>query len=848
MRPFRLMAAVAAVSFLASCKSASSAQPSTPLTVTVNIQSGTVSLPSGATGVKANGSNTVRITVSGATKGPIRLGSSAGTFTGGTAQISLDPAAPSAILTVCDARTSSACAGEQTVSAVDGNGATGWVSVGFIGYETTCNDRSDGNGDGKIDCADPDCALLACVNASNVAGTCQNSVCGTSSTSTCTPTSSTETCSNNLDDNCDALVDCADLATCAGQPCKAGSPGFVCSAGVCADGSSGLGVTVTAARTRLPADGAAATTITVKATNAGVLQSGTQLTLSTNLGTFVTTAGASTTATVATGTDGTAAVTFRASAASGTAKITAALTAAPAVNQSVLVTMPALGAIVIPADGIQNALMGVKYSGWNEQNRIAVALLDTDQKLYPDGLAVRFEHQQLGGSTISSPLAADTATCVAARSCVGFVGQTASPSGTPDTDGLAVVKLYSGTAAGQTSIKVTATAGGVTRTFTVQNMAIVGAKASGSHVSIQCTPKNIPVLAYDHDCVNAFYGGQQSPITCTAFFADRFNNVLGTSLLASFASEAGAAGPPVYTAPLDPASKTDQTGDLGFAVDTIAIAGYALPRDVPPIAGELSTVIAGGDVCTAPLTRTRNPRDGASTVIVMANGEEGFVDLNGNGVWDAGESFIDQGEPFVDANDNGQYDPREYFVDLDGDGSHDGPNGTWDGDTTIWTETRVLYTGVPDPTLNLVAPGSVTVVSSKTTGAKATTATATIGFLDANHNPLSPAATTYAISSTTDASVPAIKLAPGALDNLGMGFTLKYCDQPAGSPTPATTCGSVCPSSPCYVVPVVYGFGIRDLGVVAITGGADPGSDTVLVTPTVETVIGSPVSIPVVVQ
>ncbi len=279
--------------------------------------------------------------------------------------------------------------------------------------------------------------------------------------------------------------------------------------------------------------------------------------------------------------------------------------------------MPALGSI--EPGTIQNPVMGVKYSGWNEQNQISVLLLDTEQKPYPDGLAVRFEHQQLGGSTISVPATADTDSCKQANGCLGYLGQTVSPSDSPDTQGKAYVNLYSGTAFGLVGITVTATAGGVVRNYTIQNIAIVGAKASGSHIWLDCSPKNIPALAYDHDCINASYDGPESPIHCIAVFADRFNNVLGRSITATFNSEAGAAGPPTSTAQYDPTKSEDQTSSLGFASDTIAVRGYKLPEDVLPLADEPSQVYL--DECgVAP--RSHNPRDGLSTIIVMVQGEE----------------------------------------------------------------------------------------------------------------------------------------------------------------------------------------------------------------------------------
>src|SRR5262249_44774406 len=150
--------------------------------------------------------------------------------------------------------------------------------------------------------------------------------------------------------------------------------------------------------------------------------------------------------------------------------------------------------------------------------------------------------------------APDTATCRQSAGCLAFIGATQSPAGKPDTAGLAFVNLYSGTAAGLVSISVSATAGGETRTFTVQNIAIIGAKASGAHISLFCTPPNAPGFA-DTDCVKARPG---APTPCPVFLAARFNTVLGRETLPTFSSEAGSGGPPVKTKAYDPQMGGDQ--------------------------------------------------------------------------------------------------------------------------------------------------------------------------------------------------------------------------------------------------------------------------------------------------
>ncbi len=50
------------------------------------------------------------------------------------------------------------------------------------------------------------------------------------------------------------------------------------------------------------------------------------------------------------------------------------------------------------------------------------------------------------------------------------------------------------------------------------------------------------------------------------------------------------------------------------------------------------------------------PVDGRVTVLAYASGEKSFIDLNGNNVYDADETFYDLGDPYIDASENGQWD------------------------------------------------------------------------------------------------------------------------------------------------------------------------------------------------
>lgn len=59
------------------------------------------------------------------------------------------------------------------------------------------------------------------------------------------------------------------------------------------------------------------------------------------------------------------------------------------------------------------------------------------------------------------------------------------------------------------------------------------------------------------------------------------------------------------------------------------------------------------------------PADGRVTITVYALGEESFIDLNGNNVYDPGEPFQDLGNVFKDRNRDGVFDPAvEEYIPL----------------------------------------------------------------------------------------------------------------------------------------------------------------------------------------
>lgn len=99
-----------------------------------------------------------------------------------------------------------------------------------------------------------------------------------------------------------------------------------------------------------------------------------------------------------------------------------------------------------------------------------------------------------------------------------------------------------------------------------------------------------------------------------------------------------------------------------------------------PVGTTISFVAEGGQVeaskqivLTSGLARASanfisadpRPRDGRVTVLAYALGEESFLDLNGNNIYDSGEDFLDLGDIFVDRAFNGYWDGAEdQYVSL----------------------------------------------------------------------------------------------------------------------------------------------------------------------------------------
>jgi hypothetical protein len=824
-RRLAVATAVLCSAFVSGCsqEKSSSVEPLPPATPVVTFASH-------PTAVVANGTNTVNLTVTDTGGGPITVSTSRGTFSGGGQSTVIAGAGGTVTLVTCDAAipTIPPCAGNAVVTATAGP-RTDSTTITFGTLASACASSC---------AADAGCPGQSCTPTGGGAGTCSAtfpSSCIAASTCTPNPVGTTsETgalCADAFDNDCNGATNGTD-ASCEGQPCAAGSPTLVWRSGVCTDITAGLGIKVTPVRTRLPANGTTTTTVVVEVTADGSPEPNMAVSISTSFGTFT---GGVSGLSGTTGPDGTASFTFTSTPTAGVATLTAAVAAVPIVNHSATITMPRLGSFQLTETPVQFPVQGAKGSAWNEFGFVQIQVLDDKGEPYPDGLAVRFEHRPLGGSTLGDPDALPTTVGCTVSPCVVHLGSISSGVDAPDSTGLASTWLYSGTVAGTLGVSATATASGVTRSVTLPTVTVVGARASGANLSIVCNPRNVPALA-EHNCSTSVV---DAPITCAAIAKDRFNNLLGTPTQVIFASETAAVGQVVSTPAYDPEAPQ---ADLGIATQIFNTLGAGLPFDVDPIPTVEQSALHGLDGCGS---RIHNPRDGVVTMLAIVDGEEAFFDSNGNGAYDATagseEPFVDQGEPFVDQDDNGQWDPGEWFLDVDGDRAYTPANGEWDAATKIWTQTVVVYTGestrlslggglflgtrfaddaTPFDACTPTPNATPFDVEHATTLLAATSDTRVVVASDMNLNFLN-SGTQYSVEKIpTDADFEVIYGGLDAYSDL-LGFFYRYwpCDRAGNC---ASQCRATGADAPCTMRPAITNFSCGLDTTITVFGGDAP--------------------------
>jgi hypothetical protein len=130
----------------------------------------------------------------------------------------------------------------------------------------------------------------------------------------------------------------------------------------------------------------------------------------------------------------------------------------------------------------------------------------------------------------------------------------------------------------------------------------------------------------------------------TIIAADRMGNPVPPGTVVNFVTSHGLVG-------------TFETG-TATKVITNTVTGVATTITVPRITDSKgSCTLDPSSSCKVQLISSgTRPANGLVTILAYADGEESFIDLNGNNVWDIGEPFTDMGTAYLDVNTNFVYD------------------------------------------------------------------------------------------------------------------------------------------------------------------------------------------------
>ncbi|HEX5340186.1 MAG TPA: hypothetical protein VFX47_04845, partial [Gammaproteobacteria bacterium] len=302
------------------------------------------------------------------------------------------------------------------------------------------------------------------------------------------------------------------------------------------------------------------------------------------------------------------------------------------------------------------ALKGMGGVGSSESSNVVFKVLDTTGGIKP-GTDVTFAlNTSVGGIKLSTTTAKS------------------------DASGLASTVVQSGTVA--LPVSVIATIQGPNGPISTQStgMAISGGIPSQKYFSLSVDKFNPEGFDIDGNTV-----------AITARLADRFGNPVPDGTTVSFNTRDDAAG----------GSVSGGTGGSGSCSTANGVCSVTWTSQNPrPAVTSLSNV-------------------GQALILVYAApGEEGFNDTNGNGIFDAGDSFTDEGEIYADAA-AGAYRLGDNYFDFNQDGSYTAANGKWDGvncqDTSRCGGSQVAVGG----SVCIVMAGSTAVMTPSTTSVTA---------------------------------------------------------------------------------------------------------------------------------
>ncbi len=370
--------------------------------------------------------------------------------------------------------------------------------------------------------------------------------------------------------------------------------------------------------------------------------------------------------------------TYRAAGCEGADTITVtAITGGSSVSATTNVTVDSVAVGAIQYVSSTPKLLALRGTGGitgagprNETSVVSFKLLDESNQPAPNELVCFELSTDVGGMTLSpSPLAEDYAKC----SNMPQVGNPEYPAditlpnkyavGYTNALGEVSTTVHSGDV--PTSVKVFAiwseskgSGHNAIISNTSDELAVTTGIADNDSFSLSTTIGNPEAWNYDNEIVSV-----------NVLAADHFNNLVPAGTTITFRTEGGgidgscttgikADGNPNGACSVEWRSQDSRPFEnVPVVCPNGGFNDGTSMSTIPPCMGNDYNSFLNGTNSIIP-----EPRPGRVTITASAIGEESFVDLNGNGLFDSGEFFLDLSEAFTDHNEDGRYRNKARFV------------------------------------------------------------------------------------------------------------------------------------------------------------------------------------------
>jgi hypothetical protein len=168
---------------------------------------------------------------------------------------------------------------------------------------------------------------------------------------------------------------------------------------------------------------------------------------------------------------------------------------------------------------------------------------------------------------------------------------------------------------------------------------------------------------------------------------------------------------------------------------------------------QTSTTSTQSGLCSVTWTSSNpRPENGRSTILATAIGEESYVDVNNNGIFDGADTWTDLAEAFRDDNESDDYTSGEFFLDFNQDNVRSPGDGLFNGLLCAGPNCSANQKLTVSASNKIIMSGSSAVIADNVGGTLTAGSSVTFTIGDLNDQPM-PAGTTITAQASSGLTI-----------------------------------------------------------------------------------------------